>query len=658
MGQATNSGIDGSGANSYGYKFNCSTNWAGTGANTNPAVYDWIDISATGTRITGLGDDNIVGPIPLGFNFKYFWNTYNSVNVGSNGYIMFGDNALIAQGQNGMPTIPFASDGKGNFIAAMLSDLTFINHATSQTLPGAKILYQTIDSLFVITYDSVRFWNNTPASGPEEASGMNSFQIILHQNSNNVRINYKKSEGPWFTGSTGVMSCGAENITGQFGMRWRRKAAASVALPPATSAVKITYPTTSTYSFRDIQAKAIFTPDNKGGTAFTNIPKTMTAYVRNSGTTKITTPVNTRLIVTDINDEPIFNNTVIIDSLQLGEERVINFPQLLIPTDTAGSYKATLTTTTNPANFDQYSANNTQITKLVVLDSTNGSVDLKFTNPLPGTVSNTNQSPNAGMVFDPPYQPMVIKKISVDMIWPDADGWANTAPNVGDSLTNTRIEVFIGDGPNGAIGTLLDSFTIATPNDYEPVIIGEEVVSGTLLNRIIRFNRTLPTPIQWFNGARIYVGAIHNNATRFVWNAPYSEVYKPGFPASGRALEIAGGVYGENRGKDSIDVGVGLIGDPLAVAVSGIVKLPVLSLDQNIPNPATVSTSISYVLPKEGLVSISLKDALGREVLSKSANGTKGTNKETLSLTGLKPAVYFYTVSHESGSATKRLIVK
>ena len=642
--QVTNNGQD-----NFGYKF--ATNLA----TTDPAVYDWVDISATGTVLTGLGDDNIIGPIPLGINFKYYWNSYTDCYVGSNGYIMFGDNALIAQGSTGMPNIPNAGDNKGNFIAAFLADLSHISHATGEPLPGAKVMYQTIGDRFIITYDSIPFWNNTTAAGPQEATGLNTFQIILEGSTNNIYINYKNSEGPWFTGSAGVLSQGMENITGQLSLRWRRKASTTVALPPANSAVKVTYPPASTYTFRDIQAKAMFTPDNKGAAFFTHINTDVKAHVRNAGTVAVKTPITVRAFIYDGEGTDVYNSSVVLDSLVAGEERIITFPLQFSPGDTAASFKVELKTT---ATGDQYAANNNKLAKLVVLDSTEGSVDLRFTKVKVG-LGEFGQSPNSGMVFDPPYQPMVISKISADIVWPDVDAWdALGFPGVADSLTNTQIRVYLADGPNGGIGTLLDSFTISDPALLEHDTVGEELFQGSVANHLLRFKHTLPQPISWANGGRIYVGALHNNLTRFAWNAPYSEVYPIGTPASGRSLEIAGSAWGENRGKDSIDVGVGIIGDPLAVAIVPVVKVQHLAVDQNIPNPATAVTTIPVDLPKAGTVTVMLRDVTGREIRSQAFAGKKGKQNLTIHLDGLKPQLYFYTVTHESGTATKRLIVK
>lgn len=555
--QVTNTGND-----AFGYTF--ATNLA----TANPAVYDWIDISSTGTRITGLGDDNIVGPFQLGIEFKFYWNSYNSVFVGSNGYIMFGESALIAQGSAGMPNIPLSTDGKGNFIAPMLSDLTFVSSADGSPLPGAKILYQTVGNKFVITYDSVRFWNGGATGDPvTQTSGLNTFQVVLDGTTNNIQVNYKSCTGPAFTGSTGVVTMGIENITGQLGLRWRRLTAANFntnGLPAANAATIVRYPASSTYLFRDVAAKGVFFRDNKGGMAFTSVPKTIEAYVKNAGTVKISTPCTARVLISDYNDNAIYNQTVVIDSIGQGEEKLVVFPVPLEPGDSAGGFKVRLSTTMTG---DQYANNNIVNTKLIVLDSTQGEFNLKYTRPNPGTLADSRQSPG-GMILDAPYQPMVVSHVTADLVWPDADGWAslNPAISANDSLGKTRIEVYLGDGPGGSRGSLIDSFTIASDTDWNAVVIGEEVSNGTLLNKIIRFKHQLPVPFWWETNQRIYIGAIHNRTTNFIWNAPYAEVYPVGTPASGRSLEITAGVWGEDRGKDSTDIALGLIGNPVVPA--------------------------------------------------------------------------------------------
>jgi hypothetical protein len=80
-----------SGKDGFGYKWLRSDTIGGP-------TYSWVDISTTGTAVQNLGDDNVIGPIPIGFNFTYYWNTYNEVYIGSNGYIMFGRGDVLASG--------------------------------------------------------------------------------------------------------------------------------------------------------------------------------------------------------------------------------------------------------------------------------------------------------------------------------------------------------------------------------------------------------------------------------------------------------------------------------------------------------------------------------------------------------------------------------
>ena len=71
------------GPDSYGYT------WKNSNHATNPPVYNWVDISTRGTLVTGLADDNIVGPFTLSTPFHYYWYDVNKIWIGSNGYISF-----------------------------------------------------------------------------------------------------------------------------------------------------------------------------------------------------------------------------------------------------------------------------------------------------------------------------------------------------------------------------------------------------------------------------------------------------------------------------------------------------------------------------------------------------------------------------------------
>jgi len=69
----------------------------------NGPAYEWIEISETGYEIEGLGDDNIAGPFPVGFEFPYYGQGKNHFWVSSNGAISFNDQFLAFANQ-GIPT--------------------------------------------------------------------------------------------------------------------------------------------------------------------------------------------------------------------------------------------------------------------------------------------------------------------------------------------------------------------------------------------------------------------------------------------------------------------------------------------------------------------------------------------------------------------------
>ncbi len=53
-------------------------------------VYAWVDISATGTAITDMDDDDYSDPIELPWTFSFYGNDYTEVYICSNGFLRFG----------------------------------------------------------------------------------------------------------------------------------------------------------------------------------------------------------------------------------------------------------------------------------------------------------------------------------------------------------------------------------------------------------------------------------------------------------------------------------------------------------------------------------------------------------------------------------------
>jgi len=82
------------------------------------------------------------------------------------------------------------------------------------------------------------------------------------------------------------------------------------------------------------------------------------------------------------------------------------------------------------------------------------------------------------------------------------------------------------------------------------------------------------------------------------------------------------------------------------------------SLSQNFPNPFNPVTTISFSLPKSGLVSLKVFDNLGREITTL-VNEEKeaGKHKVEFDASGLASGVYFYKITSRDFNATKKLIL-
>ncbi len=80
---------------------------------------------------------------------------------------------------------------------------------------------------------------------------------------------------------------------------------------------------------------------------------------------------------------------------------------------------------------------------------------------------------------------------------------------------------------------------------------------------------------------------------------------------------------------------------------------------QNYPNPATQSTSISFVLPVAARVDLSLFDMYGRPVRSLAGETfSPGIHTLHISLEGLQPGFYFYRMQSGEFSQTRKMMIQ
>ena len=83
-----------------------------------------------------------------------------------------------------------------------------------------------------------------------------------------------------------------------------------------------------------------------------------------------------------------------------------------------------------------------------------------------------------------------------------------------------------------------------------------------------------------------------------------------------------------------------------------------VGLKQNEPNPAFDHTRISYVLPEEGAANISIYSTLGQQLYSQDQAGVKGHNYLDVNTSEWAAGVYYYTLSFNGTSLTKKMVVQ
>ena len=128
--------VDGfGGPDAYGYS------WIDSNEPGGPA-YNWVDISATGTVVTGLSDDNVVGPFPIGFTFPFYGEDKTEFWVNSNGTIGF-TSTYITLSNYSIPT----GNSYVDFIAWFWDDLDPGNANTT-------VWYEDLGGVLCIQFDT------------------------------------------------------------------------------------------------------------------------------------------------------------------------------------------------------------------------------------------------------------------------------------------------------------------------------------------------------------------------------------------------------------------------------------------------------------------------------------------------------------------------
>jgi len=78
---------------------------------------------------------------------------------------------------------------------------------------------------------------------------------------------------------------------------------------------------------------------------------------------------------------------------------------------------------------------------------------------------------------------------------------------------------------------------------------------------------------------------------------------------------------------------------------------------QNVPNPFSGLSAVEFTSPHSSMTTVKVSNMLGKEVSTKTILAKSGINKIMFNAKDFEPGIYFYTISSEKNSATKRMIV-
>jgi subtilisin family serine protease len=107
----------------------------------NSVIYDWTDITATGTAMS-FSDDSVTSAIDLGFTFEFYGVEYTQIRVSSNGFLTFSDSPTsgCCTGQP-IPSV----DSNNNLIAWAWRDLHPKEGSGHYLIEADKVTFQFTD---------------------------------------------------------------------------------------------------------------------------------------------------------------------------------------------------------------------------------------------------------------------------------------------------------------------------------------------------------------------------------------------------------------------------------------------------------------------------------------------------------------------------------
>ena len=558
---------------SFGYS------WQTSSASDGP-VFDWIEIVGLGEKVEGLGDENVVGPFSLGMNFPYYWQQYDQIWIGANGFASFDSGIPISPTSDGFPLLPNLSL-PNDILAPFLADLT-------EGSLGEVWLY--CDS---INHRCIISWIDWPYFSSQAAgySGANSFQMILSGSDSSIVFQYLSMNGNWDPAYDQLpypFVVGIENHVGNMGLMPTGVPITSSLLPVDSTSIRFLRPATPRIPIVDLAiewvenpgSQAVFLPWSPKSSPFWRPAHQLSAQVKNVGLVSIQQTLEVKSWVKDQQGNVLFSRQKSLPSLAAGSERFLLYYDHFDP-PVAGTYLQQSYIEASNAYGDLYIGNDSMNAELIFLDTTQAEHLLSYEQSDASTPLFLFEGKGAGVCFEPYGYPADVKSLEFNLFLSQG-----ASPNSG---FFARIYA---RNSQQLPGSLL----------FEQEIPLSEVVLPSGWTRI-----ELPQPIRIDSGGFFVAWEPINEGLRLLTDR------SP--PLARRSFEMEGGIWKEAVSRYREDLMIRALVDHSEAVATVPIEYRGASVSWEIfPNPVREQLQIQASFSRAAQVELELRDMVGKSI--------------------------------------------
>jgi hypothetical protein len=621
------SAFAGGGPDAYGYT------WLSSNDPGGPA-YNWIDITTIGTEISGMADDNVVGPFSMGIDFQFYWIKRNEVFIGSNGYVAF-QNINIASTSIGFPSTPTA-DANNELVAAMMTDLNYAGPGN----PGKVYTYTDVAAQkFIVSCINVPFWL---AANPSGYGGSNTFQYIFDATDSTITLNYQAQSGSWnpsYDASMNPCVVGIENVSGSIGLM-----VSNNQLPVANTAVKFYAPPAALIDVPDVEPSFVQNPESGGFFVIKQGSNSLNATIGNVGNVDITTNTTVNASVQDSNGNTVYIvNETVAAPFVAGSTELLNFSIPFSP-PLSGPYSYTVTVSNAT---DINGLNDAKTVEVSSVDTTGGEAVFQFVSDNGTNLQNANGGgiigfgvgEGAGVYMRPYGYPIILKQIELGLVnIGTAAGFHIPAP--GDTVCKLTLY-------NDAGGTVPGQLL------YEHYVLGSEVMLPNGNTALFGLWTTIDLPVSppiLITEGGFYMGYQQLDDSVFLFTEEAA-------PISRRSYEILSDTWAVYRTNSIEDLWIRAVAD-ISLASTGIKEeLSNIRAFNVYPNPTDGRITVDLSLDNISNVTLRVYNPLGAKVYLENVGNVSEFTKE-VDLSGLSSGLYFIEVESPQGKEARRIMVR